>query len=144
MPKRSDPPAPNTVFGRNLLKVIELEAKRLREPFSVNAWAKRHGFVQTTIDRILKAQDPSTKMLAAIAAKAGLQPWHMLIEDLDPQNPPVMYGAEQKQFIDRLKRKIGPEILDDGNTRPGSFDELADRVASDADAKGDVGKRGVR
>lgn len=143
MAKRSERPNPTTVIGKNLLAVIDVEARRLNEPFSVNAWARRHKFVQTTIDRVLKGQDPSTALVRKIAAAASLEPWHMLIEDLDPQNPPVLYGAEQRKFIEQLKRKIGPEILEEGNTGPGAFDELRDKATSDATIGGPrpAGKR---
>jgi hypothetical protein len=136
MPRTPKKPQPSTVFGKNLLAVIEFEAARRREVFSVNAWAIRHGFTQTTVARMLNTQDPSTKLVAKAAEAAGLEPWAMLVPDLDPQNPPVLYGLQQKELIDRLKKKIGEtaEILQGGNTRPGSFDEIASNAVSDAPA----------
>ncbi len=42
-------------------------------------------------------------VLDKIAAFFELQPWQLLIEELDPTNPPVFLNTKQKEFFDKVK-----------------------------------------
>lgn len=42
-------------------------------------------------------------VLDKIANFFELQAWQLLIEDLDPTNPPVFLNAKQKEFFDKVK-----------------------------------------
>lgn len=42
-------------------------------------------------------------VLDKIAKFFELQSWQLLIEDLDPTNPPVFLNSKQKEFFDKVK-----------------------------------------
>lgn len=64
-----------------------------------------------TIGRWLAASGPNGPTLAKLekaAAHFGLQPWQLLVEGLDPSNPPeiVKGGALEKEFRRRVAALI--------------------------------------
>jgi len=84
--------SPLPLVARNLSKLIGDE--------SVNAWSKRHGLTQTTINRIKTGKmDPTVSQLEKIAEavneKGGhhLSAWSLLVEGFDPKHPPVILRA---------------------------------------------------
>ena len=60
----------------------------------------------------LKAQKSSSRLstLAKVAGVWGLQPWQLLVPNLDPANPPHILTKEEREFYARLKR--GKELMD--------------------------------
>jgi hypothetical protein len=60
------------------------------------------------IDRLVKGQHAVTlDKLEEIAAACGLQPWHLLIEDLDPASPPdAPISAEDRAMLIKLRRLL--------------------------------------
>jgi hypothetical protein len=60
------------------------------------------------IDRLVKGQHAVTlDKLEEIAAACNLQPWHLLIDDLDPSSPPDMpISAEDRAMLRKLRRLI--------------------------------------
>lgn len=80
------------LVARNLAKLIGDE--------SVNAWSKRHGLTQTTINRIKTGKmDPTVSQLERIAAAVNeqggyhLSAWSLMVEGFDPKHPPVILRA---------------------------------------------------
>lgn len=57
------------------------------------------------IDRLLKSENALTMdKLGEIAAACGLQPWHLLVPDLDPANPPdAPLTEEDRKLLARLR-----------------------------------------
>lgn len=92
---------------------------------SVNAWAKARGLEQPTIQRLVNGADPRLSMILRIADACGLEPWALLIDGLDPKNPPVVRGASESERqlwskIDGLLRDLG-QLRDAASTGPGSL-----------------------
>lgn len=62
---------------------------------------------QTTVSRILKRQiSPTAATIAALAAAFGIEPWQMLVPEIDPANLPVLRtprGAEA-EFYRRMQQ----------------------------------------
>lgn len=53
----------------------------------------------------IKAQNTDLRMsvLEKVANFFGLQPWQLLIDGLDPTNPPVFLNKKQQLFFDKMK-----------------------------------------
>lgn len=90
MDEAEDPKLP--VVARNLLKLIGKQ--------SVNAWAKKHGLTQTTINKIKNGKmDPTVSTLEKIATAVNeqggyhLSAWSLMVEGFDPASPPVILRA---------------------------------------------------
>lgn len=61
--------------------------------------AKRAEVGRGTIERAKKGQTGlSVDNLAKIALAMGLEPWQLLVEGLDPNNPPMLAEVSQKQM----------------------------------------------
>lgn len=99
-PLMADFPEPTTVFQANLQRLIRPNGKDI----SVNQWAKAHKLDQSTINRLVNGQEPKLSMILAIAEKADLEPWALLVPGLDPRNPPVL--KESSESEKRLWNKI--------------------------------------
>lgn len=109
--------------ARNLKALIGKE--------SVNAWAKRHALVQSTINRIvLGKMDPTVGLLDKIAAAVNergghLEGWQLMIEGYDPKNAPILVvaGAAERQLYERIsafKKEVTQSIhSDDGQPQNG-------------------------
>lgn len=83
MPRRPDSDKPLSDFASNLKAAIA------HSRLSVNAWSIKHGFTQTTINRIVTGKmDPTLGVVKDIAEKCGAAPWQMLTPGFDPKNPP--------------------------------------------------------
>jgi len=71
--------------------------------------AKARGYVidQGTISRIERAKlTPSLDVLEALAAGLEIEPWQLLITNLNPRNPPILKGAggtTEKELWKRLQ-----------------------------------------
>jgi DNA-directed RNA polymerase subunit L len=122
MPRSSDSAAPLSTFAQNLRAVIK------HSELSVNAWAVKHKFTQSTINRIVTGkQDPTTAQVEAIAAKCGLFAWQMLVPNLDAQNPPVLREANKAEsaLYERLRQTIAEleELREQGNSGPMGLDD---------------------
>lgn len=88
---------PRSTAATNLLALIKHEDPRDKP--SVNAWAKRYGIVQSTINRILRGQDLTTAQLEKIVEALNrtgnwdLKAWQLLVPGFEPNNPPVLLEA---------------------------------------------------
>lgn len=121
------------LVARNLAKLIGDE--------SVNAWAKRHGLTQTTINRIKTGKmDPTVSQLERIAHAVNdqgghhLSAWSLLVEDFDPKNPPVILRAGSPELrlyeiFESAKRQEGEPA---GDVWLGSLPAAPKRRSGDA------------
>ena len=100
-------PDMRAILAANLSRMIDA-ASRNGERQSLRAWALAKGLNVRMIDRLTKKQHAITlDKLQEIADACGLQPWQLLIEDLDPQNPPeATVTAEDRALLDRLRHLL--------------------------------------
>lgn len=81
---KGPPGVVNHILAANLRKLIN------HRGISASAVAGNSDAMKKQIQRALKAShSPTLDTVAALAAEFGLQPWQILIPNLDPSNPPV-------------------------------------------------------
>lgn len=92
----------------NLRRMIERDAEKRGDRYSVRAWAQARGLDVRMIDRLTKGEHAVTlDKLDEIASACGVQAWHLLIEDLDPERPPAAnVTAEDKAILARLRKLL--------------------------------------
>lgn len=95
------------ILGANLRRLIEHETAPGERP-SVRAWALRRELDVRLIDRLTKGEHAVTlDNLDKIAEACGLQPWQLLLEDLDPTSPPdAPISTEERALLARLRRLL--------------------------------------
>lgn len=78
---------------------------------SVRAWALGKGLDVRLIDRLVKGQHAVTlDNLERVAEACGLQPWQLLLEDLDPQAPPeAPITEDERAMLRKLRRLLSSE-----------------------------------
>lgn len=91
------------ILAANLRRMIK------REEVSTRAWALSRELDVRMIDRLSKGQHAVTlDKLELIAQAVGLKPWMLLIEDLDPGNPPDAPISEaDRAMLSKLRRLLG-------------------------------------
>lgn len=103
------------------LPLVARNLKALIGDESVNAWSKRHGLTQTTINRIATGKmDPTVGQLERIAAAVNeqgghhLSAWSLMVEGFDPKNPPVVLRAGSPELrlyeIFEAAKRQGPDV----------------------------------
>jgi hypothetical protein len=96
------------ILASNLRRMIE-RATPAGERVSVRAWALGKDLDVRMIDRLVKGQHAVTlDSLEKIASACGLQPWHLLVEDMDPSatpEPPIT--PEDRAMLTKLRRLLG-------------------------------------
>lgn len=92
------------ILASNLIKLIRHATPEGDRP-SIRAWAMARGLDVRLIDRLTKAEHSVTlDKIEEIASACGLQPWHLLLPDLDPRaKPDAPISAEDKALITRLR-----------------------------------------
>ena len=90
------------ILAHNLRRMIEAE------DLSVRAWAMSKGLDVRMIDRLAKGEHAVTlDKLELIANACGLQPWHLLLEDLPPNQVPQPPMTEaERQLLGRLRNLL--------------------------------------
>jgi transcriptional regulator with XRE-family HTH domain len=90
------------ILASNLRRMIDAEE------LSVRAWALKRELDVKMIDRLTKGEHAITlDKLEEIAQAVGLKPWMLLIEDLDPENPPdAPISDEDRKMLMRLRRLL--------------------------------------
>jgi transcriptional regulator with XRE-family HTH domain len=90
------------ILASNLRRMIDAEE------LSVRAWALKRELDVKMIDRLTKGEHAVTlDKLEEIAQAVGLKPWMLLIEDLDPENPPdAPISDEDRRMLLRLRRLL--------------------------------------
>jgi transcriptional regulator with XRE-family HTH domain len=94
---------PRAILAANLRRMID------SEEMSVRAWATKRGLDVRMIDRLTKGEHAVTlDKLDELASAVGLKPWMLLIEDLDPTNPPdAPISDEDRAMLVKLRRLLG-------------------------------------
>jgi transcriptional regulator with XRE-family HTH domain len=104
MPRQRTAPTHLTTLFRDNLERLMLAHKDLGTQSALAAQAK---VGQTSIGRILaKEQSPTLDMVYKISEAFQLEPWQMLISDLDPNNPPITKAVDERQraLFDRFRQ----------------------------------------
>lgn len=106
----------NQIVSANLARLLTRDQK------SPEQWAERCVYVsgpkkgRAVSPRKLRylingEGSPSLDIIAAIAKKAGLLPWHLLVPNLDIANPPVVHVSDDERDIyhriAKLERRFG-------------------------------------
>lgn len=75
---------------------------------SVRAWAKARGLNVKLIDRLSKGENAAgIDKLTEIADACGLQPWHLLLEELQPDTTPdAPITADERKMLERLRKLL--------------------------------------
>lgn len=78
----------------------------LKQKVNLNWFARECKIGPASATRIKEAKTSvGLAVLSRIAARFELQPWHLLLPDLDPGNPPVGFLSDrEKKLYERLKR----------------------------------------
>ena len=99
--------SPRVTLSRNLQKLIEA-ASPPGERMSARAWALSRGLEVRMISRFINQENSATlDYIDKIAEATGLQPWHLLLEDLDPAHPPeAPLTEEDRELLARIKRLV--------------------------------------
>lgn len=99
--------SPRHILADNLKRMINRDTAPGERP-SIRAWAMGKGLDVRMIDRLVKADNAVTlDKLAEIAEACGLKPWQLLVEDLDPAEPPSMpITDEERSMLKRLRRLL--------------------------------------
>ena len=94
------------ILAENINKLIDRDLKP-GERRSVRAWAMARELDVRQIDRVTKGQNIRLETLYEIAQATGLQPWMLLLEDMDPAAPPEAPVSEaDRQMLARLRRLL--------------------------------------
>ena len=94
------------ILAGNLRRIIEHWTPP-GERYSVRAWALSKGIDVRLIDRLTKGQHAVTlDKLQEVADACGLEPWHLLVPQLDPTNKPDTPISEKDRAVIRRLRRI--------------------------------------
>jgi transcriptional regulator with XRE-family HTH domain len=100
------------VVAANIAKIMDNPTA----PLTQEAVGKRSGLPQRTVGRLKNGSTAaSLTTLGAISKGLGVEPWHLLVPDLDPTNLPVLRVAtpEEQRLYQKFEqlleetRKIG-------------------------------------
>lgn len=98
------------ILAANIRTLIDAGTPSGRHP-SVRAWALGKGLDVRLIDRLVKGQHAVTlDNLERVAEACGLQPWQLLLEDLDPKAPPeAPITEDERAMLRKLRRLLSSE-----------------------------------
>jgi transcriptional regulator with XRE-family HTH domain len=122
MARQRSAPSPLTTLFRDNLERLMAAHKDLN---SQSALARQSKVGQTSIGRILaQEQSPTLDLVYKLARTFDLEPWQMLIEDLDPRDPPITKSIDERQraLFDRF-RKAAQDLAHYNAERPREHDE---------------------
>ncbi len=99
--------ASRAILARNLLRRIDADTPRGQRT-SIRAWALGKGLDVRLIHRIAKREHAvSIDTLEQIAEALGLQPWHLLLEDLEPgATPDAPITEDERAMLRKLRRLL--------------------------------------
>lgn len=93
--------SPKTVLSDNLKRNMDRKPGKLSQA----EIGRRGGLPQRTVGRIKNGEVEATLgNLQALAKAFGLQPWQLLVPDLDVSNPPMLraMSEHERALYDRL------------------------------------------
>lgn len=109
MPKLPAAPTPLTrLFQANLRRLMDADPTLGSQP----KVARAARIAQRSVGRILAAeQSPTLDTVYKLAQAFDLEPWQLLIEGLEPNNPPITKQTDERQreMFDRF-RKAAEEL----------------------------------
>ena len=86
-------PNPRKTLAENLKRIIGPESNPTR-------WSADHRLDKKPVQRLLSGRHATTiDTIETISKAAGLQPWQMLIPNLDPSNPPVFVMTQTERDL---------------------------------------------
>ena len=96
-----EPNSLSSVVAQNLARLV---ADRFEgnQTHAAKAW----GMHQRTLGRVINGeQGAALSTIEAVAAGCGLQPWHLLVADIDFDRPPALYHQtpEETELYERLR-----------------------------------------
>lgn len=84
----------SALFRTNLARLMQSD----RTLKTQEALAERARVGQRTVSRILRGeQSPTLKVVEKLAGAFDLEPWQMLVPDLEPGNPPITKQVDDQQ-----------------------------------------------
>lgn len=93
------------IVARNIAAIMDNPTT----PLTQEAVGKRAGLPQRTVGRLKNGTTAaSLTTLAAISRGLGVEPWQLLVPDLDPRNPPIIRPTSQSE--QRLYKKFAQLI----------------------------------
>lgn len=105
------------ILAENISALIDRHAAGGRR--SIRAWALARPAVDPkVVQRALGAHGPTVETIQALADKAGLEPWHLLVDGLDPARPPRIGTTMSAKALD-LARAL--DAIDDEATRDRAY-----------------------
>jgi len=117
------PTAPTTLthlFRENLRKLMHADRQLNSQP----RLAAASKVAQTSVGRILRGQQsPTLDMVHKIAAAFGLEPWQLLVPELEPDNPPITKQIDERQqeLLKRFRvaaQELARYEVDHGSSKP--------------------------
>jgi hypothetical protein len=105
-----DSRASRAVIAANLRRLMDRQGRASVTEQDLAKMARRAGesLSQSTINRILNAKvSVGVDHLMILAALFDLEPWQMLVPDLDPDDPPVLASISRRleEFQGALRRQ---------------------------------------
>ena len=96
---------PRAILAANLRRMIQVSGLSLR------AWALARELDVRMIDRLSKGENAVTlDKIDEIAKACGLQPWQLLLEDLDHKAPPdAPISQADRDLLGRLRNLLDKE-----------------------------------
>lgn len=106
--------------GKKIQEVVAENVQRLRKAgvaggfTTINELAKKYKIGNGTLQRVESGADYRISTLVGIAHMFGLEPWHLLVPDLDVNERPVLVSSRELQFHLELedlieKRRVADE-----------------------------------
>ena len=92
--------------------VLAANVKTLKDYYglSIQAFGKKCGISHSTIGRaVLSRGALDLDSIAAISEACGLEPWQLLIPNLDPRKPPVVTAltSTERDLYAKLSKSLG-------------------------------------
>lgn len=97
---------PRHILAANLTRAMRVGSEKTRSQLGLKAAS---GVAQATIGRILRAEtDATIDTLQALAKVFDLEPWQLLVPDLDPKNAPSVakHAAENENILAEVAKVL--------------------------------------
>lgn len=96
------------ILAQNLRRMIERDAEKRGDRYSVRAWAQARELDVRMIDRLTKGEHAVTlDKLDDIASACGIEAWQLLVDGLDADSPPAAKVTEEdRALLSRLRKLL--------------------------------------
>lgn len=101
-------PDPRSILAANMRRIIGA-SQPPGAKLNVSAWANQKDLDVKLIERMTKASHAVTiDTLQKVAEACGLQPWQLLVEDMNPADPGMAPISEsERALLKRLRGLLG-------------------------------------